>query len=308
MDDPQSLLRHSPTHILVNPTAGGSRGGRSLRDLQDLLKAARVPAEFHTLGSLSQMETTAASLIRGGAKSVLVAGGDGTLQALVNVPGASDITIGILPCGSGNDFAAALGLPQDPVEAMRSLLAGRIRRVDLARVRTADGRARLYCGGGGLGLDAEAARHASESYARWAGKPRYILSALRAFRTFRPITVRAEFPGAEAGLVEKTVLLAAALNTPTYGAGLRLAANARIDDGLLDVVFVEELSLRQVAGIVFDWTVRGTLRSSRISTRRTSCVRLTPDRLCSFHGDGEILGPAPVEIEAVPQAIHVLAP
>src|SRR5206468_2973645 len=122
-----------------------------------------------------------AGLIRQGAKALLAVGGDGTLQTLVNVPGIGEITVGILPSGSGNDFAAALRLPHDPVDALRGVLDGCIRRVDLARARTADGLVRLYCGGGGLGLDAEAARHASARYARLTGKPRYVLSALRAF-------------------------------------------------------------------------------------------------------------------------------
>jgi diacylglycerol kinase (ATP) len=308
MGESRSLLNQGPTHFLVNPAAGGRGSRRSLRELKDFAAASLRSAELHLTESPQHMEAIAAKLIGQGAKALLAVGGDGTLQTLVNVPGVSDIAVGILPNGSGNDFAAALGLPRHPLDALRVVLEGCIRHVDLARARTSDGRVRLYCGGGGLGLDAEAARHASVRYARLTGKPRYVLSALRALRTFRPVTVRAEFPSRPDGLVEKQVLVAAALNTPTYGAGLRLAANAKIDDGLLDVVFVEELSLRQVTGIVFDWTLRGTLRSSRISTRTAASVRFSPDRPCFFHGDGEIIGPAPVEIEVVPQAIRIFAP
>ena len=312
MEESRSVLSQGAIHLLVNPAAGGRGGRRWLQQLKDFAAASLSSAEFHLPESPQHMEGIAAGLIRKGAKALLAVGGDGTLQTLVNVPGVSDIALGILPSGSGNDFAAALGLPRNPMDALRVVLDGRIRRVDLARARTADGRVRMYCGGGGLGLDAEAVRHASGRYARLTGKPRYVLSALHALRTFSPVTLRAEFPTAQVSSVEKSVekkvLVAAALNTPTYGAGLRLAPNARIDDGLLDVVFVEELRLLDVAGIVFDWTLRGTLQTSRIATRTAACVRLFPDRPCLFHGDGEIIGPAPVEIEAVPQAIRVFAP
>jgi diacylglycerol kinase (ATP) len=301
-------LCQGPTHILLNPAAGGHKGGRWVQKLKDCANATQMAAEFHSADSQRHMEAIAAAVIRDGAQAVLVAGGDGTLQTLVNVPGARDITIGILPSGSGDDFAAALGLPRNPVAALRALLAGRIRKADLAFARTADGRVRLYCGGGGLGLDAEAARHSSETYRHLTGRARYVLAALRAFRTFVPLTVRVEFPASQDGLIEKRALLAAALNTPTFGAGLRLAPKAKIDDGLLDIVVVEELNLRDVAGIVFDWALGRAPHSRRITTLQAARLRLIPDRPCFFHGDGEILGPAPVEIEAVPQAIRIFAP
>jgi len=254
------------------------------------------------------MASIAAEIISQGAKVLLAMGGDGTLQTLVNAPGTRNVTIGILPTGTGNDFASALGLPLDPVLALQSILTGRICCADLARVRTADGRERLYCGGGGLGLDAEAARRAGSTYAGLAGKPRYVLSALHALSTFSPVTVRAEFPEGSPRTIEKRALVAAALNTPTYGAGLRLADKANIDDGLLDVVFVEELRAREVAGLVFDWARHRALRTPRISSVTARRVRLTAERPSFFHGDGEIIGLAPVEIEAVSRAIRVLAP
>ena len=237
---------------------------------------------------------------------LLVMGGDGTLQTLVNVQGIREITIGILPAGSGNDFAAGLGLPPNPVQALRALLAGRTRCVDLARARTADSRERLYCGGGGLGLDAEAARHASQTYAALPGRSRYVISALRALSTYSAVEVRAEILGAAA--IEKKVLVAAVLNTPSYGAGLRLADEARIDDGLLDLVFVEELGLRDIGSLVLDWTRHRAPRTSRVSCRKVARVKLSTNRPCLFHGDGELIGPAPVEVETVPRAIQILAP
>jgi diacylglycerol kinase (ATP) len=102
--------------------------------------------------------------------------------------------------------------------------------------------------------------------------------------------------------------VAAALNTPTYGAGVRLAEEARIDDGLLDVVLVEDLRARELAHVVFHWALGGKLRTQRIAHWAAARVRLTTDRPSQFQGDGEILGPSPVEIEVVPRAIRVVAP
>jgi len=307
MNESLALLRDGPIHILVNPLAGGRRSGTWARHLQSFLASANILARFHMTPSAAAAEQAAVEAIGNGAKVLLAMGGDGTLQTLVNTPGVGSVVVGILPAGGGNDFAAALGLPRNPVEAMRAILAGRLRSVDLALARTADGRERRYCGGGGLGLDAEAAKYAGENYAAWSAKFRYVLSALRALRTFAPVTVRAEFPERDESTLKK-VLVAAALNTPTYGAGLRLAANARIDDGLLDVVFIEKLPARDIASVLLQWTLRRGLRTPRISSIAAQSVVLTPDRHCLFHGDGEILGPAPVKIRVLPGALRVSAP
>jgi diacylglycerol kinase (ATP) len=235
-------------------------------------------------------------------------GGDGTFQALANGVYGSDVMIGILPAGGGNDFAAALGLPSDPVSAAQIILKGKPRSVDLIRVRTADGRTRLYAGGGGIGLDAEAARFASGPYRRLPGRLRYIASALRALSEHLPLKVCLEFPGENLPPVETVALLAGVLNTPTYGAGLRLAPDARIDDGLLHAVLLEDLSALSVLKLLPRLMSSGELRTSRARRWKVKAVRISADRPCLFHGDGEILGPAPVEIEVVPNAVRVLAP
>src|SRR5229473_3169249 len=93
--------------------------------------------------------------------------------------------------------------------------------LDLLRARTADGRERLYVAGGGVGLDAESARYSSGRYNRLPGRVRYLAAALHALSKFEPLHLRAEFPGSTLPVVESQVLLAAVLNTPSYGAGLR---------------------------------------------------------------------------------------
>jgi diacylglycerol kinase (ATP) len=230
------------TVVYVNPTAGGGRALSCLPRIRRVFEAASLPAEFIFIQSAGDLKLKALAAINGGQQLLLAFGGDGTFQALANAAYGSDAILGVLPAGGGNDFAAALPLPNDPVAAAQAILRAQPRRVDLARARTADGRMRFYLGGGGLGIDAEAARHATGSFRRWPGRSRYLASALRAFCTSRAIGVRAEFPQSDLPPLEVNSLLAAALNTPTYGAGIRLAPDARLDDGWLDVVIVEDLS------------------------------------------------------------------
>ena len=307
MDDLSFLPGETPALVFVNPSAGGGRAQTFLPRIKKLFTARQFHAEFIFTLSAGELESQTRAAIAADRCLLLAMGGDGTLLGLVNAAHGSDALLGILPIGGGNDFAAALGLPKNPVAAAEAILAGQPRCVDLLRARTADGRERLYVGGGGLGLDAEAARHAI-AYRRVPGRLRYVAAALRALSEFAPLSVRAEFPGSESPPIEASVLLAAVLNTPTYGAGIRLAAGAQVDDGFLTTVFVKDLSPPQVLALVPRLATCGDLPEAVLKRVRAERVRLIAGRPCLFHGDGEILGPAPVEIEVLPRTIRFLAP
>lgn len=306
--EPTLVSKDLPALVFVNPTAGRGRTHTYLPGIRDLFQSLNFSAQFVETGSASELESAARLAADQDHRLLLAMGGDGTFQALANGVFGRDVIIGILPTGGGNDFAAALGLPCDPVSAAQIILKSKPRSVDLVRVCTADGRTRLYAGGGGIGLDAEAALLAGGPYRRFPSRLRYIASALRALSKHLPLKVRLEFPCEDLVPVESVSLLAGVLNTPTYGAGLRMAPDARIDDGLLHVVLLEDLSALSVLRLLPRLIGSGELRTPRMKRWKVKSVRICADRPCLFHGDGEILGPAPVEIEVVPRAVQVLAP
>jgi len=307
MDALSLVSRETPAIVFVNPSAGGGRQHTYLPRIKNLFAAHQFHSEFVFTPSLEELESRTGAAIAAGRRVLLAMGGDGTLQGLVNAAYGSDVVLGIVPTGGGNDFAAALGLPKNPLAAAQAILGGQPSTVDLLRARTADGRARLYVGGGGVGLDAQSARYAAY-YRRVPGRLRYVVAALRALIEFAPLRVRADFPGNESPPFEEKVLLAAVLNTPTYGAGIRLAALAKIDDGLLNAILVKDLSALQVLALVPRLITKGDLPERHLRRVSAKRVRLTANRPSLFHGDGEILGPAPVEIEVISRAIRILAP
>lgn len=303
-----TVLRDAAAVIFVNPTARGNRTAASLSRIRKFFAAHAIPSEFVVTTTSAELEACARAAITSGRHLLLASGGDGTFQGLANAAFGSDVILGVLPAGGGNDFANALGLPTDTEAALDAVFQGQPKWVDLLRARTADGRERLYTGGGGVGLDAEAMRYASGVYRRIPGRLRYIAAALRALRGFKPLSLSVEFPGSNLPALHTNALLAGVLNTPTYGGGLRLAPDARIDDGWLDVAVVEDLSVREVLGVLPALLKSGELRTPKVKRIRARSVRLTTSRPCLFHADGEILGPAPVEIEVLPRAVQVLAP
>lgn len=306
--DSASAFREHSVIVFVNSAAGGGRARVCLPRIQEVFKSLRIQAQFVMTKSAGELESCAQAAISKGEQLLLAMGGDGTFQSLANASFGADVVLGVLPIGGGNDFASALGLPSDPAEAGMAMLCGQPRYVDLVSVRTADGRTRLYAGGGGIGLDAEAARHAGGAYRHLPGRFRYIAAALHALAGYVPLGVRIDFPESDTPSFEARALLTAVLNSPTYGAGVRLAPSAAVDDGLLHVVLIEALSKLGVLTLLPRLIGSGRLRTPRTKRWLAKRVKLTTNRPCLFHGDGEILGPTPVELEVVPKAVRVLAP
>ena len=263
--------------------------------------------ELHEARSSAEFAEIARKESECGRERIFALGGDGTFQVLLNaVTPNPRVSLGVLPAGGGNDLAKALGLPLHAVRAAEAiLLRGECVPLDAARVRTADGTERLYMGGGGIGLDAEAARFAGGAYSNMRGRSRYLLSAIRALRKFQPLNVRLCLHAPEQSCLNCEALLVAVLNTPSYGAGLRLAPQADLQDGLLDLVILEDLSLGEVVRILPRLAASGEICTRRIRRHRITKARIETDRPCMFQGDGELIGPAPVEITVVPKAMRV---
>jgi diacylglycerol kinase (ATP) len=279
-----------------------------LRGIAKVFSSRHWAAEIRETKDSADLASQAQQAIQAGVGTLFAMGGDGTVQALVNATFAANLVLGIIPAGGGNDFAKALGFPRDPIAALELALAGEPRAVDLVRVRTSEGKDRLYLGGGGVGLDAESAKHASGRYRNWPGRWRYVAAALLAFQTHRALEVRIVLDEEEAAAKRGKLLLASVLNTPTLGAGIRLAPEAQIDDGLLELILIEELRRSQILGILPGLLFSGKLDIPQLSRFTVRRVRIETEPAALFHGDGEILGSTPVEIEVMPAALTVLAP
>ena len=294
-----------PLAVFVNPSAGGGSARNRTAEARARFAALDVAAAFHEPRTPEAYSAAVRAEVARGARAVAALGGDGTLQRLVREVLGCPVAVGVLPAGGGNDFAAALGIP-DLARAVEAIAGGKRRRVDVARVRSprAEG---IYLAGGGVGLDARAARFASGRLRRLPGRIRYLASALLALPGFRGVSVAAEFPGSGLAPLRETVFLAAVLNGPRYGGGLRLAPEAQVDDGLLDLVVIERLSMLEALGLLPGLLFAGTLRGRRVVRRRARTVRLEApgERL---HGDGEWFGEGPFEIAALPGAVEMFVP
>jgi len=295
--------------VIVNPSAGRGRAAGLRREVESYWHQQGVRADFHAALSPEEVRQRARGAPNAGYSSVVVLGGDGTVHEVIN--GLTDLSaqadtalpVGILPAGGGNDLARALDLPLDTLEAAHALLTAPTRRIDLLRLVAADGRGCLYAGAGGAGIDAEAALLANTRFRRVPGVARYVAAAVAAFREARPLEVKVTADGAARVFSAHLVAVA---NTPSYGSGIRITPQAQIDDGWMDLAIVAPLRWSQVLDGLLLALRSGDIRWPEMRRMRTRTLRLETDRPVLFHGDGEVLGQTPVEIEVLPGALVVL--
>ena len=219
------------------------------------------------------------------------------------------MTLGFFPAGNGNDIAEALGLPKDPIAAANVFLQAKPRRIDILRAEFQSGGRGLLIAAGGTGLDAEAAQLANTRFKRWPGVTRYLAGALWSLRNYQPLGIEAEME-TDAGPAHWNgkVILAAIANAPCYGSGFRIAPEARVDDGWMNLVIVEMLPWSRVMEAIPILLRSGDLRWPEVHRFRARRARITADRPALVHGDGELLGKTPVEFRVEAGAMRAIAP
>jgi len=235
---------------------------------------------------------------------VIAVGGDGTVGAcaggLADAGPSARAALGVIPAGGGNDAARSLGLPfGDPLAAAALLPHLRRRPADLARVGE-----RSYLIVAGAGFDSEVNRVANQHLSWAKGRARYVGALLVELVVGRPAGFRLTLDGEVHELRAWFVTVA---NCQSYGGGMRIAPDARLDDGLLDVVVVGDIG-KPAFLATFPKVYSGRhLEHPAVSLHRARRVELDGDRALAVYADGEPSGSLPATFAVQPAAITVLA-
>lgn len=298
--------------LVVNPAAGTGHGTAVGRRAHRLLQRAGHDVHDLSAPTLALATDRARQATTAGLDALVVVGGDGMVHLGVGLVAGTDVPLGVVAVGTGNDVARAHGLPRGDVDAAVRVIERALRaaphRVDAVRVGPPDGPGtRWYAGVLSCGLDA--AVNARANTLIWPrGHARYLRALVPELTAFRPygyrITVDGEVRQTAASLV-------AVANTAWFGGGLPIAPDARPDDGLLDVVVAAGLTRREVVAL-FPSLYRGRhVHDPRVRVVRGRQVLVEPD---PTHGttpptafaDGEPLGRLPLRAHVVPAALRLL--
>jgi diacylglycerol kinase (ATP) len=291
--------------VIVNPASGGGRAARAEARVAAVFAEQGRAAKFVRSRSAEDIRELGARAAAEGFRYVAALGGDGALHHLIEGVMGTDVVAGFFPSGNGNDIARALGISNNPVKAAKAFLQGTPRAVDVVRVRSSGGRVSHFVGAGGLGMDAEAAHLANTRFKAWPRTSRYLAGMLQAYFSGRLWDLSAEIDG---GPWVGEILFAAVANGNSYGSGLHIAAEAKMDDGWLDIVLVGQVRFLRLLKAIPIVLTSGDLRSFP-EVRRFRCRKITmrTDRVARIHGDGEDLGESPAEFEVLPGAVRIMA-
>jgi diacylglycerol kinase (ATP) len=250
------------------------------------------------------------------ARAVLILGGDGTVHRHLPELVESHIPMLVVPRGSGNDFARALGIRKvkHAIAAWREFCAtsNNVKTIDLGMISNA-GQAlspHLFCCVAGVGLDSEVAE-AANRLPRWLRrKGGYLLSLLRVLPRFEPLPIRVSTKESETWKPHsaEALMLAAFANTSTYGAGFKIAPLAKIDDGQLDVCLIHAMNYPE-AFCLFPTIYFGQhLRVPKVNYFQAQRARIDTETPLTVYADGEPVCTTPVEISIRPKALQVIVP
>ena len=286
--------------LVVNPAAGGWRSLRLAERLQPELVACGITVARRVTARPGDATAFAAAALAEGMDAVVVCGGDGTVnevvQALAGTPGRLAVAAG----GRGNDLARTLAVPRDPAAWARMLAAGHTCRLDVGAAG-----ARRFATVATLGLDAAVSARAARGLWILQGRAAYVVATVLALPRYRPPVV--EIRGASRSY-RGPILLAATGNIGTYGGGMRIAPGALADDGLFRVCIIRDMPRYAVLGLLPRVIAGRHVSHPAVELWDTPFLEVRADPPCVLYADGEPIGETPLRLEILPRALRVIAP
>ena len=296
------------SRLILNPVSGADDAPELLRAMNERLRGRVGDMDIVMTVAPGDAEHAGEQAARERYDHLFVAGGDGTLNEVLNgaarVPGAlARITFGLIPFGTGNDFATSLGLPTTLSGTLDVLLEGHTVHADLGLL---DERCFVNVSAGGF--IAEVSDAVSPHLKTVAGRLAYLIGGASVLREHEPVRTHIRARGGERPFErEMDLTLFAVCNARMVGGGRLIAPRAEIDDGLLDVCLVEPMKTLEFIALLRRISDGHHLDDARVTYFRASDVELAFDQTTRVNTDGEVLDRAACHYRVLPRAARFLA-
>jgi len=286
--------------FIVNPKAARGKAARVSENLRD--QCRNLNLDFDMVFTENPRHATELAA-QGTEKfdTIVVVGGDGTVNEVVNGVVGTSANFGIIPVGSGNDFVRVLGIPLSTKDALDNLCAGNTRKVDLALAGT-----RYFNNGLGIGFDAWVVQESlSIKYLR--GNIIYLTAVLKTVYKYKSPRVRLTYNDV---IRDEKLFMITVGNGTSLGGGFKLTPNAVVDDGLLDLNIISDLTKLKVFRNLIGVYSGNHIHLPEVTTDRTTDLVIESDEEFAAHVDGELLGLdlRKLEVHIVPKALKVIVP
>ena len=297
--------------LIVNPEAANGAVGKNWPRVRDFLQAEGAKFEAVFTEEPGHATQLARQALDDGYRTIVAVGGDGTVNEVINglvVEGSVDpeVALGLIPCGTGSDFARVLDIPRDYMEACRHLLRSEPRPVDLGRITCLrEGREveRYFINAAGLGFDGEVADLGNRFPKVLGGTITYLACLFISLVTYRNKNVELSFDGQPVRGRLNSVIVC---NGRYFGGGMFIAPGASLDDGLFYVVILGNLNKLEVVMNV-PRVYKGThLTHPKVSHFSAKEIHVEAQERMFLQAEGELVGEAPATFQIIPQALKVL--
>jgi len=298
--------------VAINPSASFGAKSEIGPALVQTLRAEGHDVQSLTEPSWLELLESARAAVKTKPDALVVVGGDGIVNLGTNLVAGTKVPLGIIPSGTGNDMARVLNIPHDNTEAAIKVLTDALqngpRTIDAARISYIDDATgkpaqRWFLCALSAGFDAIVNERAN-NMRNPKGPSRYIIALMIELTKLRPIQYKITL---DSRVIETAGALVSIGNGVSLGGGMKITPDAKVDDGLLDVLIVKPLG-RVAFMRIFPRVFKGEHTTDpRVSIQRAKHIRIEAENMVAY-GDGERIGPLPIDVEVVPGAVRVLAP
>lgn len=302
--------------LVVNPEAGRGRAREALPKVCTTLLTGLPGANLRVFQTsdyaearqrtIAAVETARPSVMGVRPDAVIVMGGDGMMNLGLNAAAESEVPLGLIPAGTGNDFCRGIGVSRNPVAAARVIAAGYTRRMDLmlAEGNLVGGAHRRYVGSvASTGFDSRVNQRTNAM--RWPrGALRYAIATLAELAAFEPLKYQLKIDGRPR---QQVAMFVAVGNSGWFGGGMHILPVAQVDDGLLDVTIIHPVSRATLLRLLPTMFTGSFVKDPSVELVRAREVIVDGEGLFGM-ADGEALGDVPLRLTVAPRALTVFVP
>lgn len=286
--------------FVVNPTAARGKCAREAKHVEELCRIKNLDYDM----TFTEKPGHAIEIARAATKdfkSVIAVGGDGTVHETVNGLMGGQSVFGLIPIGSGNDFARALHIPQKISDALDTILTGKSIKIDIGKAED-----RYFPNGLGVGFDAWVVE-TGKKVTKLRGNAIYLYSVLKTIYNYEPPVMRLKYNDV---VSEEKIFMLTAGNGISLGGGFKLTPDAKMDDGLLDLNIISDLTKVQIYQNLLSVYSGSHTKMPQVTTARTTQLSIDSEQGFAVHLDGELmsLNMKSLNISIIPKALDVIVP
>lgn len=286
--------------FIVNPIAGKGKSMELIPKIKESFDRDEIDYDIRITEDRGHGEAIAKEAVDKGYTHIISVGGDGTAYEIINGIGSGNAILGILPSGTGNDFARMVKTPKDYDEILKCFKVSKTKRIDVGKVNN-----RYFLNYSSAGIDAEIVKETEGIKKYISGPSAYILGVFKTLIKYKNKEVEILIDGKK---IRRNIELIAVGNGKYYGGGMKINPTADFEDGLLDICIVSKMNKLKFA-LLFSTVFKGKhTKFKEVEILRGKEVKIYGDDSLLLNADGDMIGNIPAEIEVQKESVEVIVP